>query len=253
MTGKLPLLWREEFKVRAYEVDPRGRLTVQSLFNYMQEAAGNHAAELGVSVEQLFRDNLTWVLSRVHLRIDYYPVWKQRIIIETWPADKDTYYAIRDFRILDEKGRSIGLASSSWMMIDVKLRRPVPLPAYIEQIKNHENGRALNVSFDKLPKLQRVDQEKTFKVRLSDLDINQHVNSVNFIEWAIEAVPPEINQKYQLSQVEISYRAEAKYGDCLFSQCQIENNVNESQIIHRLLKESDQKELARVLTTWQAI
>ncbi|MEJ2052309.1 MAG: thioesterase [Calditrichaceae bacterium] len=244
------LLWSETFKVRAYEVGPNGKTTVQSIFNYLQEAAGNHAAELGVSIEQLFKQNLTWVLSRVHLHIDYYPSWKQAITIETWPADKDAYYAIRDFRIMDENMKQIGMATSSWMMLDIINRKPVLIPEFIEKLKNTQQGRALNDRFEKLPKLDRVDITRNFNVRMSDLDINQHVNSVNYIEWAMESIPNDIFRYYNLTDVEVTYRAESKYGDIIHSQCHVQNKEDSSVIIHKLERDNDGKEIARLKSTW---
>jgi len=251
MGKRLNLFWSEPFKVRAYEIGPNGRVTIQSLFNYMQEAAGNHAAELGVSIDQLLKQNLTWVLSRVHLRIDSYPYWKQQISIETWPADKDAYYAIRDFRIMDENKNQIGLATSSWMMLDVVKRKPVLIPEFIDKMKNSEQGRALNDRFEKLPKPEQIDTELLFNVRLSDLDFNQHVNSVNYIEWAVECVPDDILKYYLLTDVEVTYRAESNYGDVIQSQCQVNKRDDLCRIIHRVQRKGDEKELARLVTSWK--
>lgn len=251
MSRALKLFWSEEFKIRAYEVGPNGLVTIQSIFNYMQEASGNHSYELGVSVDKLFKQNLTWVLSRVHLRLSNYPFWKQGITVETWPADKDSYYAIRDFRILDENGIEIGQATSSWMMLDIIKRKPVLIPEYIEEMKNTDQGRALDDRFEKLPKLERVDSEKLFNVRLSDLDMNHHVNSVNYIEWALESVPEDILKGFILTDVEVTYRAESNYGDLIQSQCQVETGQDGCRIIHRLQRESDDKELARLVSTWK--
>lgn len=249
--GQVPnLFWTETFKIRAYEVGPTGKVTIQSIFNYMQEAAGNHAAELGVSVDKLFKQNLTWVLSRVHLRINKYPFWKQAITIETWPSDKDAFYAIRDFRILDENANEIGQATTSWMMLDIIKRKPIIMPEYIEDLKNTEHGRALFDSFEKLPKMERIDSEKPFNVRLSDLDLNQHVNSVNYIEWALESVPADIQKNYILTDVEVTYRAESNYGDRVQAQCQVKNANDKTKIIHRLQRETDEKELAQLVSTW---
>ncbi|MEJ2544536.1 MAG: thioesterase, partial [Calditrichaceae bacterium] len=231
MSTGLNLFWIEDFRIRAYEVGPDGRVTLQSIFNYLQETAGNHSYELGVSVDKLFKQNLTWVLSRVHLRVSKYPFWKQGITVETWPADKDSYYAIRDFRILDETGFEIGQATSSWMMLDLIKRKPVLIPDYIDEMKNKDQNRALDDRFEKLPKLERVDSEKLFNVRLSDLDLNQHVNSVNYIEWALESVPEDIMKEFILSGVEVTYRAESKYGDRVVSQCQVETGSLGRKII----------------------
>ena len=250
MNRSSKLFWSETFKIRAYEVGPTSRATIQSIFNYMQEAAGNHAAELGVSVDKLIKQNLTWVLSRVHLRINNYPFWKQVITVETWPSDKDAYYAIRDFRILDEYEYEIGQATTSWMMLDIIKRIPVLIPEYIEKLKNVKQGRALPDEFEKLPKLESVDSSKLFNVRLSDLDLNQHVNSVNYIEWALESVPADIQEKYILTDIEVTYRAESNYGDQIKAQCQVQEEGGYYKIIHRLQRIFDEKELARLISIW---
>lgn len=252
MSRALNLFWSEIFKIRAYEVGPNGRVTIQSIFNYMQEAAGNHSFELGVSVDKLFKKNLTWVLSRVHLRVTNYPFWKQHITVETWPSDKDSFYAIRDFRILNENGIEIGQATSSWMMLDIIQRKPVLIPEYIDEMKYKERDRALDDRFEKLPKLERVDSEKLFNVRQSDLDLNQHVNSVNYIEWALECVPAYILKGFILSDVEVTYRAESNYNDRIQSRCQVEIGKKGCKIIHRLQRESDKKELVRMVSTWKS-
>ena len=62
--SKLPTIYEADYTVRSYEIDTTGRVRPLTLFNYMQDAAGEHAARLGVSVLDLFKRNLTWVLSR---------------------------------------------------------------------------------------------------------------------------------------------------------------------------------------------
>ena len=136
------------------------------------------------------------------------------------------------------------------MMLDLKERKPILIPEYIEELKNTEQGRALNDRFEKLPKLDRVDSEKHFIVRLSDLDINQHVNSVNYIEWALEGVPADISKSYNLTDIEVTYRAESVYGDCIISLCQVETGANGCRIIHRLQRKADEKEVARLTSIW---
>jgi hypothetical protein len=53
-----PNIWKEANQIRLYEVDCHHRLSVLSIFNFMQEAASRHAEALGVSIQQLLSDNL---------------------------------------------------------------------------------------------------------------------------------------------------------------------------------------------------
>jgi acyl-ACP thioesterase len=250
MDDKISLLWRETFNVRAYEAGPSGQATIQSVCNYLQEAAANHAHHLGVSAEILIRQRLTWVLSRFHVRIYKYPFWRQPVVVETWPSDKDSYYALRDFRIFHAE-EEIGVATSSWMLLNIDLRRPAPLPDLLNEMINTEQGRSLTDAFEKLPKTENFDRERFFDVRLSDLDMNKHVNNVNYIEWGLESLPAEFTDHYQLRGLEISYRAESFFGDRVISKNKIADADGAGSVIHSLVRENDGKELCRMMTTWR--
>lgn len=245
------LFWRETFKIRAYEAGVNGRVSMQAITNFLLESASNHAAHMDVSVRQLFKLNLTWVLSRFHVRMNTFPRWPETVTVETWPVHKDAFYAIRDFRLLDNNNNEIGVASSSWMMIDFKARKPVKLPAIIDHLENKEAGRTLIDPFERMPEVTRVDAEKEFHVRQSDLDVNRHVYSVHYLNWALEAVPPDIWKKYRLSDVEINFRAESLYGDVVVSKSQIEEEARPLTVIHQLKRLKDDKELTRLRTIWQ--
>ncbi len=246
------LFWTEEFKIRAYEAGINGRVSIQSIVNYLLESASNHAAHMDVSVRQLFEMNLTWVQSRFHVRMYEYPRWPETVRVETWPAVKDSFYAIRDYRLLDSRGKEIGVASSSWMMIDFKLRKPVALPAIVDNLENKEAGRSLDEPFGRLPVVEAPENERTFFVRQSDLDVNRHVYSVHYVSWGLETIPPEVWKTHGLSDLEINFRAESVFGDRIISQNQIEEEDENLVVIHQLRREQDGKELTRIRTTWKA-
>jgi hypothetical protein len=56
-----PNIWKGTYQIRSYEVDCHRRLSVLSIFNFMQEAASRHAEALGVSIQQLLSENYTWL------------------------------------------------------------------------------------------------------------------------------------------------------------------------------------------------
>jgi medium-chain acyl-[acyl-carrier-protein] hydrolase len=243
-------IWQEQFKVRAYEVGMDAALTMQSVCNYLQETAGNHAFQLGVAVNHLIKKNLTWVLSRLHVQMERYPFWREMVDLKTWPADVDPLFAVRDFEIYDLKNQLIGKATSSWMLLDIKQRKPVPIPEYIRNMHAESPGRAIPDRFDKLPVMQQPQYEKIFHVRLSDLDVNQHVNNVTYIEWGLETVPETIWQRYFLSDMEITFRAESNFGDHIISQSESQDQGKNRVYIHQLYREEDKRELARLRTLW---
>jgi len=241
----------QKYTVRSYEIDSFGKVSVMGICNYLQDIAGSHAARLGVSVEDLFLRKMTWVLSRLHIRVYKYPLWKEEIRIETWPSGVHGRFALRDFQIFDKNDTLIGDATTSWMLINFNTNKPISMPDFITNIKIPDRNRAIADPFEKIPVLEKENVVKNFNVRLSDLDINQHVNNVNYIEWAVETIPLTIWQKYRLSELEISFRAESNYGDRIVSQTQHIENDTRQIFLHRLLRESDQREVAVLKTRWK--
>ena len=75
--------YRETFTIRASEVSPEGRATLPSICYLLQEVAGNNALELNFDISQLKEKNLTWILHRLHVKMDTFPKWRDTITIET--------------------------------------------------------------------------------------------------------------------------------------------------------------------------
>ena len=241
------MIHREEFIVRAYELDAQGRASVPTICNYLQEAAGRHATILGVAVDHLFKKNLTWILSRLHVHFTAFPQWREKVIVETWPSGREGKYGTRDFLILNKNGEILVRATSSWMMLDLKSLRPIVMPDFMHDIPIPDRDRAINDSFAKLTQPGKSDSEKQFDVRLHDLDINRHVNNVKYIEWTLESIPIDVWNLKIIKGLEISFRSETKYGERI--RVQTENNAN--IFLHRIVSEQDRRILALVKTHWR--
>ena len=241
------MIHQEKFTVRSYEMDVQGVASVPAICNYLQEVAGNHATELGVAVDHLFRKNMTWVLSRLHVKVFRFPFWREEIKIETWPSGRQNKFAIRDFLIFDQKHNILVKASSSWMIINLNTQKPIAMPEFMDAIRLPDRKRAIDDSFPKMSIPKNPNLERSFDVRLSDLDINQHVNNVKYIEWALESVPLDVWKEKILSELEISFRAETMYGEKITIKTEREDDI----FSHHVISEDDQRDLALLKSTWR--
>ncbi len=202
--------WTERFRVRADEIDLHGRAAVSAVCNWLQEAAGNHAQALGWGIEQLVAEQLTWVLARLHLRLDRLPSWRDDVAVTTWPAGADRLYAVREFRIEDGSG-VVGVATTGWVLVHLGRRRPVRPPAALAALGRDGPGRALVDRFGPLEPPAAVEHEQRFTVRFGDVDLNRHANNVRLIGWALETLPLEVLDR-PLVELEVDFRAEAPLG-----------------------------------------
>ena len=208
-----PLVWTESFPIRAYNVTPHGVASPLAICDFLQEAAGNHAEQLGLSMESLLENGQAWVLAFLRLQVDRYPNCHDTLTIETWPSGLDRLYATREFILSDEHGEC-ARATSAWLVIDTKRRRPLRPPAELYDIDTPDRPPALDVDCAKMkvPDATPV-HERTFRVRYHDLDLNRHVNNVRYVEWATETLPAEWLDSHALRDLTLEFRAETTAGD----------------------------------------
>lgn len=238
--------FKRAFPVRAFEADPSGLARPISLLNFLQEAALDHAAALGVAVLELQRRDLTWVLSRYLLRFQRYPAVGETVEVQTWPSAREGMFTFRDFEV-SVGAETVLSATSSWALLDLRSRRPVRLADALPDYPLHRH-RVLTFPPERLPAPQRTDLELVFRVRRSDLDINRHVNNAVYLDWALESVPAEVAARSRPAEIEIAYRAEAFYGDTVLVRTE---TAGGDAFLHRLTSRGEGRELARVRTLWR--
>ena len=209
MTGP-DTAWTERFRVRSDDMDLHGRVAATAVCSWLQEVAGNHARSLGWGIEQLQPEQLTWVLARLHLRLDRLPAWRDEVAVTTWPAGVDRLYAVREFRIEDGTGAS-GVATTGWVLVHLGRRRPVRPPATLVALGREGLGRALADPFEPLAPPTAAEHEEEFTVRFGDVDLNRHANNVRLIGWALETLPLDVLDR-PLAELEVDFRGEARLG-----------------------------------------
>lgn len=229
--------------MRSSEVSPNGKAKLQSICDLLQETAGNHALKLDFDISQLREQNLTWMLHRLHLKMDRFPEWRDEITIKTWPSSGDTLRAYRDFIILDQSGNHLGRCLSYWLMINIETRKPVRMPKEILKMAPSDVDHVMDVAKKRIDFDAEPDGAKMFRVRRSDLDLNEHLNNVKYIEWALEALPAEL----KVSDIDIEFLAECAEGEEVKSEYALSASDNHTYF-HRIKRMKDNKVAARAVT-----
>jgi acyl-ACP thioesterase len=256
-----PPAWTESFPIRAYNVTPHGVASPLALCDFLQETAGNHAERLGVSMESLLDNGQAWVLAFLRLKVDRYPDWHDTLTIETWPSGLDRLYAMREFVLSDDEGEC-ARATSAWLVIDTKRRRPLRPPAKLYDIDTPDRPPALDVDRAKMDVPDTSpEHERTFRVRYHDLDLNRHVNNVRYVEWATETLPAEWLDTHGLRDLTLEFRAETTAGDLVRGTAhRVEHDANirattgetgtSHRFRHHLLQAEENRTLALAQTVW---
>lgn len=243
-------IFTKDLPVRYHELDSHGNLRVATLLNYLQDTAGMHATLLGVSMADLKKLGLTWVLSRIHLLVERYPRAGETVTIRTWPAIRQDVFTCREFELCDQYGAWVARATTSWAVLNAATRRPVRLEGNLLPYPLMPR-RAVDDDFASLPAFpEAATAEMGFRVLRNDLDVNNHVNNTIYVGWALEAVPDAVAAG-KLTELEIAFRAEVLRGDCVISRCAVTDTEPATCCLHQIASQRDGKELARLRTYWE--
>ncbi|MCP4114942.1 MAG: hypothetical protein GY737_05950 [Desulfobacteraceae bacterium] len=230
----------------------QGQLKIVSILNFLQDAASEHAAALGVSGFDLAREDLAWVISRYQIEIKAAPKWRDEIWIETWRSPVKNLYELRQFRIIDREARELITARAFWVMVKKENGRPVRLSRYLSDRFLEKSTPSSATEMFQTPKDPgRVDFELPFKIRMHDLDLNHHVNNAIYVEWAVETVPETLLLNYRPATINVSFHRESFYGDAIVSRTQILETPEGPQTLHSILGKEGTMELARINILWR--
>jgi medium-chain acyl-[acyl-carrier-protein] hydrolase len=207
--------WIEKHKVSFNEVDFSNKIRIDSIFNYLQEAASNSANNLGWGYKDIVNDNLAWVLSRIKLVIERYLSAEDIIMIETWPKGIEGISALRDFKIYDENYEIICYATSSWLLLDRTSMKPLKNNELIDRLNEMDFDKE-GIIKDVPPKINISGQKNlVYEKRMfySDIDVNNHVNNVNIVRLILDSFSKQEFIDNEIKSIQINFSGELKDDD----------------------------------------
>lgn len=208
-----PPIWTDEYEVPWDALGVAGEASPDAIAAWMQESAWRHAFRLGVGFEKLEETRMVWVLMRSHINMTDYPKWGDRLKVETWPAGLDGVLALRNFRLSHADGTTLGVASSSWLIIDALTRRPQN-PAQLKHIPAVEPAGLPPVPAP--AKLNQAGAAETIRVktvRYRDIDAHGHVNNSRYVSWMMDLFDLEWHRNFKITELTLNYLREAFEGD----------------------------------------
>lgn len=202
----------KDYTITCYEADANQLMRPTAMLDLMQEAANVNASTLGFGYDEMMNSNTAWVLSRIHVKFNNTPKWRDEVNLKTWHKGVSKLFYLRDFILSDKEGNPMVLATTSWLIIDMNTRRLVRnSDLALSDIAIH----AIETPADKVVIPVDIEPELVRKhpVTWSEIDTNGHVNNVKYAVWAIDAVKQEDIKEKPLKELLINYDAEVMPGD----------------------------------------
>ncbi|XP_030488468.2 palmitoyl-acyl carrier protein thioesterase, chloroplastic [Cannabis sativa] len=256
-------VFQQNFSIRSYEVGPDSKITIGALTNLLQESAVNHLIRGGVMVEGLgwtpamCLKNLIWVVYNIHILIDTYPSWSDVVEVETWTCASGRNGMRRDWLGRDYNTRkTLFTAVSVYVMMNKKTRK---LSKFIEETRQETKPLFMDYCdpiINDATKLRDLDFDtahyviKDLSPKWTDLDVNQHVNHVKYINWILQSAPESILETQKLCSLKLEFRKECGKNSLLHSLSAISKKSDQGFELEHTLRLQNGLTILRGRTVW---
>lgn len=191
-------------------VDYDKKYTLCALMRHFHDVVDRHALELGVDANTMHDAyGAYWIITRIRVDIGFMPDWHDEVTVLTYPLapglvrmDREALFSVGD--------RPFARLSSEWCLLDCKTNRPrrpaqTGYPAALDHLTERMAGEYSRLA----PDYSDGDLAFAHTVRVSDLDMNVHMNNVAYIRLANDAFGVEFIRSHRLTSFEIAFKAQS--------------------------------------------
>ena len=215
--------------IKSYQTDKNSFIKLSSLFHILEDFANNGADFLDVGKDFMDREHKTWYATQYHIKLYKDIKYQDKLKIFTWSSGFKFLTATREFQLFNEKQELVADINSNWALLDLDTLKPVKMDNFLSE-KTTTNEKYLTESILKIRQLEKVDFSKEFQVRYDDIDLNNHVNNSVYPTWVIETFPIDFLEKHKPTEIEISFKKSAFFGDEILVETELKDNTSYSII-----------------------
>ncbi|SCH00590.1 MULTISPECIES: acyl-[acyl-carrier-protein] thioesterase [unclassified Romboutsia] len=207
------MIYSTNYIIGLEDIGQNNEATNKALLKIMEDVSGFHSASIGYGVFEVESKRKAWMLLDWKMKVIKRPKYNDEIKAQTWSRGSDRLYAYRDFQIMDKEGNVIAIATSRWIFVDIDRRRPVRLtPELIDLYESEPDKRVFDEDLEDI-KCEDYIFKKEYYIQRRDIDINEHMHNLSYLDMAYEILPEDIYKTIVFDNVRIIYKKEIVYGE----------------------------------------
>lgn len=203
--------FEHSFDVGFRDVGKSNTLTNISFLSFMEDLGGLHSEHAGYGINSIETCHLSWILIGWKLKVIRRPIYGEKVRIVTWGKDFNKVHAIRDFEAYDEKNNLVAVATSKWVLCNTETAKLCRIPMEVIDAYTVERKSAIDEDYSfSINTTYSESPQNTFNFTFlrNNIDINNHVHNLYYLDLAYEALPEDIYQNNDFNNVEIIYKKE---------------------------------------------
>jgi acyl-ACP thioesterase len=187
------------------DVAPSGRVRLDAIARWLQDAAFADLVDSGIP------DDGVWVVRRLRLRVERFPVFREAVAVATWCSGAGSLVAERRSTVRGDQGGLVE-AVALWVHLDPDGARPRPMaPGFEDVYGPSAAGRRVRARLRHPVPSGDGPPVAPWRFRAADLDLADHVNNAVYWQALEEGLVGDGSP--EPLDVEIEHRAPADAGD----------------------------------------
>jgi len=218
-------MFERDFTIEYVDIDSNNHLSDYGFFKLLQEIGCLHADSCGLGLKDTLRTRLAWIILDWKLKVFSRPCWNTKLHIKTWPSKIDAVCCFRDFEITDEVGNRIAIATSKWVLLNIDTHRISKITPEIKDAFCPISESVFETEIEKLKEPDFYESDFQYTILRRDIDTNKHLNNLNYVTLAKQALPEEVFENTEFNSVEVMFKLQCVLGDTvLFRYHKVSNN-----------------------------
>ncbi|RVU71392.1 MULTISPECIES: acyl-[acyl-carrier-protein] thioesterase [Lactobacillus] len=225
--------YTEKYQIGFNECDENQHLKLPSMVDLLMKVSEDQLDAGRAGTEALMERGLGWVVTQYHFEIKNLPRPMDKVILSTEASGYNRFFEYRDFGISDQQGNELVKVTSQWVMFDLKARKLIPCDE--ELMKQFKVPLLPKMPhFSRLRALKQYDQSRKYRVRYDDLDTNHHLTNSHYFNWFIDMMDRDFLRKHLVSQIDIKFDQEVRYGEQPLSLMSLKEDKNDLMSYHAI-------------------
>ena len=202
----MELIYEKEYALTDMHTDAFGRAKLSALLSFAQDIAGQHAARLSDSWEQLQEKHLFWAVTRHFLEVFSLPKVGETVLLKTWPMVTTRVAYPRAVEGYGSDGTRLFRMVSLWVLMDTE-KRSLVLPGRGGlPISGCDRGCEAPLPISLPPAAYENTASRT--VQYSELDRNGHMNNTRYLDWVSDLLPVSFHKTHTVQSCTVCYLQE---------------------------------------------
>lgn len=202
------MIFTSFYKPVVEDYNKNEELTLNAILKILENAGNDHSDSVDDNIIKGSNNGKAWILTDWKIEIIRRPAYGEKITTETWIEPiSSPFGSTRDFLLYANDTLCVK-GTTRWFLMDMATMRPTKITDTLEQkYTTEEKFTFPEKKLEKIPVPENFSCQKEIILRRSDIDFNNHVHNLLYLDFALEALPKEIFDQNQFSSIRITYKS----------------------------------------------